>query len=149
MRRYLATTGIAGCLAVAVAVAAFAAARPSTTYRGKTSQRNDVSLRTDNDGTAVRSFTIRREFDCGTQTAEGTFRQRSGKMVIKPDGRFFGHAPVERVPGGEIRRGQFTIRGRFGKRGRVARGTYRERVRLRNGGRCDTGEIRYRVKAQR
>ena len=133
---------------VVVAVAAFAAARPSTTYRGKTSQRNDVSLRTDNDGTAVRSFTIRREFDCGTQTAEGTFRQSSGIMVIKDDGRFFGHAPVQPAPGGEIQRGQFTIRGRFGRRGRAARGTNRERVRLKNGGRCDTGEVRYRVRAQ-
>ena len=133
---------------VAVAAAAFAAARASTTYKGKTSQRNPVSLRTDNDGSAVRSFTIRREFDCGAQTAEGTFRQDSGKMVIKPDGRFFGHAEVNPAPGGEIRRGQFTIRGRFGERGGAARGTYRERVRLRNGNRCDTGEIRYRVKAQ-
>jgi hypothetical protein len=133
---------------VAVAAAALAAARPSTTYKGKTSQRNDVSLRTNKHGTSVRSFTLRREFDCGTQTAEGTFRQATGIMVIKPDGRFFGHAPVRPAPGGEIRRGQFTIRGRFGKRGGAARGTYRERVRLKNGGRCDTGEIRYRVKAQ-
>ena len=147
MRRYLAIAGVAGCLVAAVAAVALAAARPHTTYKGRTSQGGDASLRTDKDGTAVRSFTIHRKFDCGTQTAEGTFRQSAGIMVIKPDRRFFGHAPVSPVPGGDIKRGQFTIRGRFGERAGAARGTYRERVRLKNGGRCDTGEVRYRVKA--
>lgn len=128
------------------AALALAAARPDTTYRGNTSQGHKASLRTDDDGTAVRRFTLRREFDCGSQTAEGTFVS-VGKMVIKPDRRFFGHAPVKPVRGGAISRGQFTIRGRFGPSGGVAKGTYRERVRLRNGGRCDTGELRYRVKA--
>jgi hypothetical protein len=130
------------------ATMALAAARPNTTYRGTTSQGEKASLRTDDDGTAVRAFTIRRHFDCGTQTAEGTFRQSSGIMVIKPDGRFFGHAKVKPAPNGEIQRGQFTIRGRFGSRERAAKGTYRERVRLKNGGRCDTGEVRFRVKAR-
>jgi hypothetical protein len=134
-------------MAVAAAMA-FAAARPNTTYRGKTSQGEKVSLRTDRDGSAVRGFTIRRQFDCGTQTAEGIFVQSSGKMVIKPDRRFFGHADVNPAPGGEIERGQFTIRGRFGSGERVVKGTYRERVRLKNGGRCDTGELRFRVKAR-
>ncbi len=132
----------------AAAALAFAAARPNTFYRGNTSQGHTASLRTDEDGTAVRAFTIRRVFDCGTQTAEGVFRQSSGKMVIKPDRRFFGHAAVKPSPNGQITRGQFTIRGRFGRRGGVAKGTYRERVRTRGGGRCDTGEIRYRVKAR-
>jgi len=131
-----------------VAGMAIAAARPDTTYRGNTSQGLTASLRTDDDGTAVRAFTIRRRFDCGTQTAEGTFRQSSGIMVIKANRRFYGYAKVEPTSGGKIARGQFTIRGRFGPRGAVARGTYRERVRLKSGGRCDTGEVRYRVKAQ-
>jgi hypothetical protein len=148
VRRHLAIAGIAGCLIAATAALAFAAVRPNTTYRGNTSQGQKASLRTDEDGTAIRAFTIRREFDCGTQTAEGTFRQSSGIMVIKPDRRFYGHARVKPSAGGEIARGQFTIRGRFGPRGGVAKGTYRERVRLKEGGRCDTGEIRYRVKAR-
>ena len=134
------------CLAAFVAVAS-AEPKADTTYRGNTSQRLPVSLRTDDDGTAIRGFTIRREFRCGGETIEGTFRQRSGIMVIKPDRRFWGHDQVQPVTGGEIRRGQFTIRGRFGPRGNVVRGTYRERIRLRNGTRCDTGEVRYRVKA--
>ena len=132
---------------VTAVAAASAAPLASTTYKGNTSQRLPVSLRTDNDGTAIRSFTIRREFRCGSETVEGTFRQSSGIMVIKPDRRFWGHDQVKPARGGEIQRGQFTIRGRFGTRGRVVRGTYRERVRLRDGTRCDTGEIRYRVKA--
>ena len=147
MRRYLPIAGVVACTAALVAVAS-AAPRADTKYEGNTSQGNDASLRTDGDGSAIRSFTIRRELDCGTQTVVGTFRQSSGIMVIKPDGRFWGHDLVAPSAGGAIERGQFTIRGRFGPRGGAARGTYRERVRLKNGARCDTGEIRYRVKAQ-
>jgi hypothetical protein len=144
VRRYLAIAGVVSCAFVAIAAVALAA-RPHTVYKGRTSQNGLARLRTDIDGTAVKAFTIERKFDCGTQTAEGVFRQSSGIMVIKPDRHFFGHAPVQPVPGGDIKRGQFTIRGRFGKRGGAARGTYRERVRLKNGSRCDTGEVRFRV----
>ena len=127
---------------------ASAAPRPATKYTGNTSQGNNASLRTDADGTAIRSFTIRREFECGAGTASGTFRQSSGIMVIKPTGRFWGHDKVRPSAGGSIKRGEFTIRGKFGSKGGVVTGTYRERVRLDNGSRCDTGEIRYRLKAR-
>jgi hypothetical protein len=147
LRRYLALAGVAASFAIAV-TAAFADPKPATKYVGNTSQDYDASLRTDRDGTAIRSFTIRREFDCGTETAVGTFRQSSGIMVIKPTGRFWGHDKVKATAQGSIRRGEFTIRGKFGSKGNVVRGTYRERVRLKNGSRCDTGEIRYRVKSQ-
>ena len=131
-----------------MATAAIADPKPATRYTGNTSQGNDASLRTDRDGTAIRGFTIRREFDCGSETAVGTFRQSSGIRVIKPTGRFWGHDKVAPSAGGSIKRGEFTIRGKFGPKGNVVRGTYRERVRLKNGSRCDTGEIRYRVKAR-
>jgi hypothetical protein len=147
LRRYLAIAGVVAAFAVLI-TAAVAAPKPATKYTGNTSQGNNASLRTDGDGTAIRSFTIRREFDCGTSTAAGTFRQSSGIMVIKPTGRFWGHDNVQPSSGGSIQRGEFTIRGKFGKNGNVVRGTYRERVRLKNGSRCDTGEIRYRLKAQ-
>ena len=147
MRRYLVIAGVVACLAALVAVAS-AAPRPDTKYRGNTSQGHNASLRTDADGTAVRSFTIRRSFNCGAGSPTGTFRQSSGIMVVKPDGRFWGHDQVQPSTGGSIDRGQFTIHGRFGRRGGAVRGTYRERVRLENGTRCDTGEIRYRLKAQ-
>jgi len=147
VRRYLAIAGAAACLASLVAVAS-AAPRADTKYAGSTSQGNRASLWTDADGTAVRAFSIRREFKCGAQTAAGVFRQSSGIMVVRPTGRFWGHDDVRPSRGGEISRGEFTIRGKFGRRGNVVRGTYRERVRLKDGSRCDTGVIRYRVKAR-
>jgi len=146
LRRYLALAGVVASFTVLV-TAAFADPKPATKYTGNTSQGNNASLRTDRDGTAIRSFTFRRQFDCGTETATGTFRQSSGIMVIKPTGRYWGHDKVKPSAGGSIQRGEFTIRGKFGAKGNVVRGTYRERVRLKNGSRCDTGEVRYRLKA--
>ena len=140
---------IAGAVTSVAMLAAVASAAPKadTTYRGNTSQHRSASLRTDDDGTAVKGFTITRKFDCGSSSVAGTFQQSGGIMVIKPTGRFWGHDQVKREAGGSIARGQFTIHGRFGPSGNVVEGTYRERVRLKNGTRCDTGEIRFRLKA--
>jgi hypothetical protein len=128
--------------------AASAAPQADTKYSGKTSQGKKVSLRTNPTGEGVESFVIRRVFRCGDETVEGTFRtfrSDGGVMPVKLNGRFYGHAKID--PGGAIKRGEFTIRGRFGPNGGAARGTYRERVRLKSGTRCDTREIRFRVAA--
>jgi hypothetical protein len=146
MRRDLATAGLAACLGLTAVAVATAAPQPDTKYSGGTSQGFFVSLKTSESGGAVSKFTITRRFDCGAENVSGTFRQSGGRMLIKENGKFFGHAEV--ATGGAIKSGVFTIRGDFGPNGGAARGTYRERVRLKNGARCDTGEVRFRVAAK-
>ena len=141
------TTGLALCIAAAAVAVASAAPEAGTKYSGNTSQGFRASFWTTEAANGLRSFRIRRRFRCGQQTVVGTFRLSEGGMAIREDGRYYGQAKVE--PGGEINRGVFTIRGRFGPRGKAARGTYRERVRVDSGARCDTGTVRYRVAAER
>jgi hypothetical protein len=149
MRRYLAISGVTICVAAVAAAAAYAAVKPNAKYTGETSQGKRVDLRTSPTGGSVKGFVITRVLKCaassGTQKVRGTFRQTSGQMVIKADGSFAGGGKVTPTAGGTIKRGVFSLKGRFGPRGRAARGTYRERVRLGDGTRCDTGKIRYRV----
>ena len=132
------------CIAATAVAVAAAAPEPDTKYTGSTSQGFKTSIRTNAAGNGLNAFTIRRRFSCGgNQTVVGTFRQAGGAMAIREGGRFYAHATLDR--GGAIRRGVFTIRGRFGPGGKTARGTYRERVKVDSGARCDTGTIRFRI----
>ena len=125
---------------------AIAAPEADTKYTGNTSQGFTASIRTNATGNGLHSFIIRRRFSCrGNQTVVGTFRQSSGAMRVREGGRFYAHARLQR--GGAIRRGVFTIRGRFGPGGKTARGTYRERMKVESGARCDTGTIRFQISA--
>ena len=135
------------CIAATAVAVAVASPEPSTKFAGKTSQGFSASIWTNAAGNGLHSFTIRRSFRCaGNETIEGTFQLTSGAMALREGDRFYAHAKVKR--GGKIRRGVFTIRGRFGTRGKAARGTYRERVRVKSGARCDTGTIRFLIRAR-
>jgi hypothetical protein len=148
VRRYLIT--LVSLAAVSAATVAWAEPPPSTTFKGKTSQKRQVSVRTSADGTKLRNFRITREFDCGagTEPIVGTFRQSGGMIVVNARSRFRARGKVKGVRGGTIRSGRFRFKGRFGPRGRVARGVYRERVELDDGTECGTGRVRFRVRAR-
>ena len=143
-------TLLAVLVALCAATAAWAAPLPSTTFEGKTSQRNKVSMRTSADGLELRKFKITREFDCGagTEPVSGTCRQSGGEVSVNETGGFRGRGKVEGASGGKIRSGEFRFKGRFGTRGRVATGVYRERVVLDDGTECGTGRVTFRVRAQ-
>ena len=149
MTSHRAITILAVCLTFAAVAVASAAPQPDTRYAGNTSQGKKASLRTTPTGGGVEQFVIRRVFRCavedGEETVSGVFRQSSGVLAVADNGTFRGSSKVR--PTRQIKRGVFTLAGRFGPRGRVARGTYRERVRLRSGTRCDTGKVRFRLRA--
>ena len=147
MRRNLVTLALVACLATAAA--AFAAPLPDTTFKGRTSQKERISIRTSADGEKLRNLKITREFDCGagTEPVGGTFRQAGGAIQVNDNGGFRGRGKVQGVSGGRIKSGEFRFRGRFGTRGRVATGVYRERVELDNGTECGTGRVTFRVRA--
>jgi hypothetical protein len=150
VRRHLPFLALTCLVGLAAAAIALAAPRGDTTYKGKTSQKRNVKLRTTADAGALKGFAIRRRLDCGDDgSVSGTFRQTSGLIPIADDGRFSGGSKVRSLNGGEIERGRYTLRGRFGEAGLGARGTYRERVVLRSGVRCGTGTVKFRVRSSR
>jgi hypothetical protein len=148
VRRYLVIAVLVGSLGVAAA--AWAAPLPDTTFKGKTSQKQRVSVRSSADGLKLRNFTITREFDCGAgvEPVVGTFRQSAGAIVVNANGVFRARGKVKGAPAGRIASGQFRFRGQFGPRGRVATGAYRERVELDDGTECGTRRVTFRVRAR-
>jgi hypothetical protein len=150
VRRHLSFLALACLVGLAAAALALATPRADTIYKGKTSQKRPVKLRTTEDAAALTGFSIRRELDCGDEgSVAGTFRQTKGVIPIGDDGRFRSGSKVRSLNGGEIKRGRYELGGRFGEAGLGARGTYRERVVLRSGVRCGTGTIKFRVRTRR
>jgi opacity protein-like surface antigen len=122
-------------------------------YRGKTSQQDRrVRFKVTGDGARVVGFRIGRDFACRKRQnfsgRTGTFQQVSLQLNVRADGRFSGSAKVHGGRGSEIRRGRVRVRGSFSSGGSHGRGAFRERSKLRDGTRCDSGRVRFRVRAR-
>jgi hypothetical protein len=127
--------------------------RAGHVYRGKTSQQDRrVRFRVTGDGAQVVGFRIGRDFACrkgrNFSGRTGRFEQVSLVLKIRSDGRFSGSAKVHGGRGSEIRRGRVRVRGSFSSGGSHGRGAFRERSKLRDGTRCDSGRVRFRVRAR-
>ena len=122
-----------------------------TRFVGKTSQGYKISFRTSADGSEVRRLRVKLELTCRRNTLlsirRARFRQTTRFIDIGDTGRFKGSAKIKGDDLYEIFGGRFKIRGRF-RSSRRARGRLIERLHLREDIRCESGLIRFRVRAQ-